>query len=165
MKSPDDDALLIANMDEFAVDNYTVEPFATMRDSLIPYLDMVPELGRFFADTMRERVVKQVELLERSQPEWYITYADNTLAGEVYNHYPRDAYQYFLARAWVKGDSPELLWKYADLPYVLTGDWHYIHKLAETIKAYRGVTFRAAAPVAARFCGVGGARRRDCDCN
>lgn len=35
-----------------------------------------------------------------------------------------------------------MLWKYADLPWVARGDWFHIHKLAETIKAYRGFTWR-----------------------
>ena len=43
--------------------------------------------------------------------------------------------------AWVRKTDAETLWKYADLPYVKTGDWYHIHKLAETIKAYRGVSW------------------------
>jgi len=69
---------------------------------------------------------------------WYTPYADCTLSFETYSLHPADSHQVFLARAWVTGDSPEQLWRYADLPWIGRGDWFYIHKLAETIKSYRG---------------------------
>ena len=133
-------ALVVAEMDEFLL---------TMRECyvhvhwhphrLIAYLNLVPELGRFLHGHLKAEVGHYVRIVEESNPEWYTPYADCTLAFETYSLHPADSYQVFLARAWVTGDPPETLWKYADLPWVGRGDWFYIHKLAETIRAYRGV--------------------------
>lgn len=143
-KSPGDDPLVVAEMDEFLL---------TMRECyvhvhwhphrLIAYLNMVPELGRFLRDHLKEEVSHYVQVVEESNPEWYTPYADCTLSYETYSLHPADSYQTFLARAWVTGDSPDQLWRYADLPWVGRGDWYYIHKLAETIRAYRGVNWEA----------------------
>lgn len=143
-KTPHDDPLVVAEMDEFLL---------TMRECyvhvhwhphrLIAYLDLVPELGRFLQDHLRNEVSQYIRVVEESNPEWYTPYADCTLSFETYCLHPADSYQVFLARAWVAGDAPEKLWKYADQPWVGRGDWFYIHKLAETIRAYRGVTWVA----------------------
>jgi len=143
-KTPDDDPLVVAEMDEFLL---------TMRECyvhvhwhphrLIAYLHMVPELGRFLQDHLKAEVGHYVRILEESNPEWYTPYADCTLSFETYSLHPADSYQAFLARAWVTGDPPERLWRYADLPWIGRGDWFYIHKLAETIRAYRGERWEA----------------------
>lgn len=143
-RTPHDDPLVVAEMDEFLL---------TMRECyvhvhwhphrLIAYLNMVPELGRFLRDHLKTEVGHYVRIVEESNPEWYTPYADCTLSFETYSLHPADSYQIFLARAWVTGDPPEKLWKYADLPWVGRGDWYYVHKLAETIRAYRGVKWKA----------------------
>ena len=140
--TPDDDPLVVAEMDEFLV---------TMRECyvhvhwhphrLIAFLNLTPELGRFLQDHLKTPAANYVRIVEESNPEWYTPYADCTLAFETYSLHPADSYQTFLARAWITGDAPEKLWKYADLPWVGRGDWFYIHKLAETIRAYRGVNW------------------------
>jgi len=139
-KTAGDDPLVVAEMDEF---------FLTMRDCyvhvhwhphrLVAYLNMIPELGRFLQDHLKAEVGDYVRIVEESNPEWYTPYADCTLSFETYSLHPADSYQVFLARAWVTGDPPQKLWKYADQPWVGRGDWFYIHKVAETLRAYRGV--------------------------
>jgi len=143
-RTPDDDPLVVAEMDEF---------WLTMRECyvhvhwhphrLIFLLNATPELGRFLQDHLKAEVVSYARIVEESNPEWYTPYADCTLAFETYSLHPADSYQTFLARAWVGGDSLERLWKYADLPWVGRGDWYYIHKLAETIRACRQVRWQA----------------------
>ncbi|MBL7038761.1 MAG: hypothetical protein ISR77_09040 [Pirellulaceae bacterium] len=140
-RSPHDDALCVWEMDEFNLTLRVTEPFSEWSSRLKAYWHVVPEVGRFLHDHLRERVSRQAELLERSLPEWYSAYADCVIAGEHFHLRPEDPYQYFMVHAWVRKTDAETLWKYADLPYVNTGDWYYIHKLAETIKAYRGVSW------------------------
>ena len=53
--------------------------------------------------------------------------------------YPTDAHQLFMAHAWIVGTPPEKLERYIDQPWTPIGDLYYMHKLAETIKAHRGV--------------------------
>lgn len=140
--SPDDDPLIVGDMDEFTTrlrEAYLHVHWKPNR--LIAYRNMTPELGRFMRDTLQPQVAAYTRVVEQSNPEWYTPYADCTIAFETYCLHPEDSYQVFLARAWAAGDAPETLWKYADLPWVSTGDWYYIHKLAETIKAYRGVAW------------------------
>lgn len=139
-ETPDDDPLVVAEMDEFLLtlrECYVHVHWHPHR--LIAYLNLVPELGRFLRDHLKAEVGHYVRIVEESNPEWYTPYADCTLSFETYSLHPADSYQVFLARAWVTGNPPEQLWWYADLPWIGRGDWFYIHKLAETIRAYRGV--------------------------
>ena len=48
-------------------------------------------------------------------------------------------YSLFTARAWVLGDSGKSLQGRLDVSWTARGDLFYMHKLAETIKAYRSV--------------------------
>ena len=54
-------------------------------------------------------------------------------------HGPTCSHQLFMAHAWIAGTPPERLERYVDVPWTPLGDLYYMHKLAETIKAYRGV--------------------------
>ena len=60
------------------------------------------------------------------------------------NH-PVDSYQIFMAEALIRRAPAEDLARYADIPWLETGDLFYMQKLAETIKAYRGVTWGSAS--------------------
>lgn len=139
---PEDDAYVFYDFDELEVSFTDTESHFWQRTRLIPYLNMVPELGRFLAEHLKKPVTAYINKTEDGLPEWYKTYADCIWAGEQYCIYPEDPYQLFLARAWIVGDSPQKLWKYADLPYLGRGDWYYIHKVAETIKAYRSARWK-----------------------
>jgi hypothetical protein len=48
----------------------------------------------------------------------------------------------FMAHAWLAGTPPEALRRYIDFSWTARGDLFYMHKLAEAIKAYRGVEWR-----------------------
>ncbi|HRT97803.1 MAG TPA: hypothetical protein P5532_25635, partial [Planctomycetota bacterium] len=108
---------------------------------LLPFRDMVPELGRFMADRLKPEVEAYCARIVENQPHWHITYAEAILSAEIGFNCPCDAYGHFLARAWVLGEKPEQLERYLDVPWLPLGDLYYIHKLAETIKAYRGVAW------------------------
>jgi len=42
----------------------------------------------------------------------------------------------------VLGEKPEQLERCLDVPWLKVGDLYYLHKLAETIKAFQGVQWR-----------------------
>ncbi|MBE3123775.1 MAG: hypothetical protein IMZ65_03140 [Planctomycetes bacterium] len=110
-----------------------------------PYLllwrDITPELGRFMADRLRPEVEAMAGRVVENQPHWHVAYAEAILGAEQGFNNPCDAYGHFAARAWVLGEKPETLRRYIDVPWLPRGDLYYMHKLAETIKACRGVTW------------------------
>jgi hypothetical protein len=112
---------------------------------LLPFRDMVPELGRFLADHLKAESEAFCARVAENQPHWHITYAEAILSEEIGFNCPCDAYGHFLARAWVLGEKPDQLERYLDVPWLKLGDLYYLHKLAETIKAYRGVVWGGAS--------------------
>ena len=44
------------------------------------------------------------------------------------------------------GEPPETLARFLDVPWMARGDLYYIHKLAETILAYRGLRWHTGEP-------------------
>jgi hypothetical protein len=104
---------------------------------LLPFRDMVPELGRFMADHLKAESEAFCRRVVENQPHWYVTYAEAILSGEIGFNMPSDAYGQFLARAWILAERPEQLERYIDVPWLRVGDLYYLHKLAETAKAYR----------------------------
>lgn len=111
---------------------------------LLPWRDMTPELGRFLAEHLRPEMEAYAARVVENQPHWYITYAEAILSSEISFNLPCDAYGQFMTRAWVLREKPETLQRYVDVPWLPAGDLYYIHKVAETVKAYRGVTWRQA---------------------
>jgi len=112
---------------------------------LLPFRDMVPELGRFLADHLKAEAEAFCARIVENQPHWYITYAEAILGQEIGFNCPCDAHGHFLARAWILGERPEQLERYLDVPWLKLGDLYHLHKLAETIKAYRGVAWEGAS--------------------
>ena len=55
------------------------------------------------------------------------------------NH-PSDAFQLFLARAWVLDERPGQLALWIDVPWLARGDLFHMNKLAATIRAYGAVS-------------------------
>lgn len=109
---------------------------------LLPFRDLVPELGCFMADHLKVESEAFCRRVVENQPHWYAAYAEAILSGEIGFNMPCDAYGQFLARAWILGERPEQLARYVDVPWLKTGDLYYLHKLVETTRAYR--TDRAA---------------------
>ncbi len=110
----------------------------------VTFRDMVPEVGRMLADWgLGEDVRRYLDRLAMVQPNWYAAYADAFTGREIRLMYPAESYQMFMAHAWIARTGPDVLQRYIDFPWTARGDLYYIHKLAETIKAYRGVTWAA----------------------
>jgi len=116
--------------------------YARLAPYLLPFRDMVPELGRFMADHLKAEAEAYCGRVVENQPHWHITYAEAILSAEDGFNSPSDAYGQFLARAWVLGEKPEQLERCLDVPWLKVGDLYYLHKLAETIKAFQGVQWR-----------------------
>lgn len=112
---------------------------------LLPFRDMTPEVARFLADHLGPECRAFCDRVAQNQPHGYVTYAEAILGAEIGFNVPSDAYGQFLARAWVLGETPARLERCVDVPWLPRGDLYHLHKLAETIKAHRGVTWRADA--------------------
>jgi len=139
-KGPEDDPLSVYVCDEYGVwAEETPHHIGVGVVRIPPYLDMVPELGRFLRDHAPRVADAYCRKIEESTPDWYIVLGENNWIGETDYLYPSDVHQFFMARAWIAVQAPETLERYADLSWLARGDFFYMHKLAETIKAYRGV--------------------------
>jgi len=136
-----DDPCVPVIWDEFGVTLAETETHFWWLTRLVPYLGMVPELGRFLHDHAAPEVSTYCAKIAESTPEWYTAMAQCNWAGEQACMYPVDSYQIFLARAWIMEQEPVTLQQYADLPWLARGDWYYLHKLSETAKTYRSTTW------------------------
>lgn len=102
---------------------------------------MVPELSRFLTDYAREDIEIYINKIEVLFPHWYAAFAEGTLGNEHGLMHPIDSFQTFMAKALIQGEDPQKLACYVDIPWLHEGDLFYAHKLAETIKAYRGTAW------------------------
>lgn len=101
------------------------------------FLDMAPEIGRIIADWGAIDETEQFLLFyEKRQPVWYMAEADISYGEECALVPPSDSHQLFIASARVAQRPPEKLESFIDVPWTAVGDLFYMHKLAETIKAY-----------------------------
>lgn len=147
---PSDDHRQVAMLDQFGVYLYDhsgfMEPGTGHRDwetgttsaHLIAFGDMVPELARFLGDYAKADSEIYINKVEAVFPHWYMAFAEGMLGAEHNLSHPIDSYQIFMAKAWLQHENPDKLARYASFPWLEAGDLFYIHKLAETIKAYRG---------------------------
>jgi hypothetical protein len=108
---------------------------------LLPFRDMTPEVGRFMADHLRPEAAAYAARVVENQPHWYATYAEAILGAEQGFADPCDAHGHFNARAWILAEKPETLARHIDVPWLPRGDLYHLHKLAETVKAYRGMSW------------------------
>lgn len=106
---------------------------------ILTFLDPVPELGRFFHDHLRAESEALMRRVEEAMPSWWTVYCPAVQTTETNIQPPDDAYQLFMLKAWVLGEEPEKLAWLRDVPWLEKGDLFYIHKLAETIKAYKKI--------------------------
>ena len=109
--------------------------------SMIGYRDMVPEAARLLADYASADLQVYADKVEANIPHWYAAFAEATLGVEHNLNHPVDSFQIFMAKAWIEKESPEQLTRYIDIPWLEAADLFYVQKLAETIKAYRGVNW------------------------
>lgn len=148
---PFDDARQVGKLDQFKVylhDHSGADPEADGFGSgdprnisvhLTGYRDLTPELGRLLADDVYQDTIAHIKVVGTSIPNWYVAFAEATLGREHNLSHPINAFQLFIAKAWIERVSPDMLASYLDIPWLEAGDLFYVHKLAETIKAYRGV--------------------------
>ncbi len=142
---PIDDIQQIYWLDAYNVRTGTFDPHGwprVTRPYQLPFMYMTPELGRFLADHLKAECARHVRAAEEFQPDWYISWAEAALGTEHNMDQPCDAYNNFIARAWILGQSPQELRRYIDVPHLAVGDYFYMHKLAEIARAYRGVTWQ-----------------------
>lgn len=111
----------------------------------IPFRDLTPEIGRFLRDYARAESAPFLDAVINAWPDWYLAYAPSSLGADSGSGIaqPLNAYSVFIGRAWIMGDGVEGLSKYADVSWTERGDMFYLHKLAETVKACRGISWVA----------------------
>jgi len=145
-----DDARTVIRLNQFSFDLFdhsgyedVPEDFdrGTTSAHLISYRDMVPELGRVFADFAYEEARVTLEKVQTITPHWYATYGEATLGMEHGMNHPMDSFQLFMAETYLNQPSPDQLARYADIPWLERGDLFYMQKLAEAVLAYRGAAW------------------------
>jgi hypothetical protein len=140
---PENDVRSIVNLNQFGLQfNDVIHPLTGK--GLLPYRGMVPELARFLADQESSKAWARafVDRVAENMPDWYQAFGRQALGKENNNFLPEDPYQVFLARAWILREPANVLASFLDVPWMARGDLYYIHKLAETIKAYRGYAWQ-----------------------
>ncbi|PIR43799.1 hypothetical protein COV24_00985 [candidate division WWE3 bacterium CG10_big_fil_rev_8_21_14_0_10_32_10] len=105
---------------------------------LVPYTHLTPELGHFIKDYLLPEATEWKQAVEENNAAWYKAYGDVYLGTEHSIDPPQNAYQVFTVAAWALQEPATKLHTYINIPWVPLGDYYYIDKLAETIKAYRG---------------------------
>ena len=100
---------------------------------------MTPETGAFLRDYDPATATAFLDQVDRWWPCWYLANMTGELGGDASSGMvqPINSYALFMARAWIMQDKPDELRKRLDISWTERGDWFFIHKLAETIKAYR----------------------------
>ena len=111
---------------------------------LVALHDLTFEFATILADYgLQDDVRRFLEHFEEIQPVWDSKFTNVMHAGgvEAYAMYPSDSHQLFMGHAWIAGTEPGKLEQHLDIPWEKTGDLFFMHKLAETIKAHRGVNW------------------------
>jgi len=105
------------------------------------YVDLSPEVGRFLGDYARDETAALLDALDRTWPVWHLANTAPELGGDSSSGpmQPVNAYSLFVARAWIVGQPGPTLQQRIDVSWLARGDLFYLDKLAETIKAHRGV--------------------------
>jgi len=147
---PNDDLRQVAVINQFEVSlhdhtafGYWIENYTEGYTSahLTAYWNLSPELARFLTDHADQDVEIYINKVEALFPQWYVAFAEGALGVEHNLSHPIDSFQIFMAKALIQQENPQKLAAYVDIPWLNEGDLFYIHKLAETIRAYRGVAW------------------------
>jgi len=110
---------------------------------LVPFMEMVPELGRFLKDFLSAESRRYCERIAESMPDWELALGEAILGGDKQGfRFPSDAHQLFLAHAWILDTPPVELEKRLDVPWCETGDLFYVSKLCALIHAYAATKLR-----------------------
>lgn len=132
---PEDEVQQIWQMDQFGV-NFREDRWRAW-PGIMTFLEPVPELGRFFKDHLKDESKALMRRVNEAMPAWWTVYCPCVQTWETSFQPPEDAHQLFMLSAWVLDERPERLAWLRDVPWLARGDLFYIHKLAETIRAYR----------------------------
>jgi hypothetical protein len=105
----------------------------------VPYLNLTPETGRFLGHYAGRESAGFLDAVDRAWPQWYLANAGSEIGNDHSGLVqPDNAYSLFIAHAWIGKMPAAELEKRLDVSWLGRGDLFYLHKLAETIKAYRG---------------------------
>lgn len=149
-----DDARQVAILDQFGTLLYEHSTFGLMDESnswggaglgyayLTAYRYMTPESAWLLTDHAKQDVEVCLNKTKALFPHWYAAFAEGMLGDEHNLNHPMDSFQTFMADAWIENAPPQSLVRSTDVPWLTGGgDLFYVQKLAETIKAYRGITW------------------------
>jgi len=148
---PTDNVRQVHRLDEFGVntwewfDNVGDQKGAIERSSgtenksprFLMFADLTPELGVFLNDYLLPESRAYMQRVEENLPTWDLTYTQSVLGREAGLSMPYNAHDLFMAYAWVLDKTPDEVAAKIDVPWLpKVGDYYYIHKLTEAIKAY-----------------------------
>ena len=153
---PYDDARQVTTLNQFQVILYDSAGYNTPyggdmnNGSTYAYLtafrDLVPETAQLLKDDAKADVDVYIDKYTALMPDWYVAFADTPFGEEHGFSYPIDSYEMFLAKDWIDGESPQNLATYADISWLSQGgDFFYIQKLAEAVRAYQVASSTASA--------------------
>jgi hypothetical protein len=132
---PEDDIQQIWQMDQFGVcyreDRMRAWP------GIMTFIEPTPELGLFFKDHLFAESQALIRRCEEVMPAWWTIYCPCEHTWETNFQPPEDPYQLFMLSSWVLDEEPERLAWLRNVSWLTRGDLFYVHKLAETIKAYQ----------------------------
>ena len=148
--SPYDDPNQVGMLDQFGVFFYDHNGFMTPVTNwseygnylagayLSGYKEMIPETFRLMTDYDKADFEIYLNKYTSNIADWFIAYSEANLGNENNLNEPIDSFQAFLAKVFIQNETPQNLLKYLDVPWLDSGDFFYMQKLAETIKAYQG---------------------------
>ncbi len=132
---PEDDIQQIWQMDQFGI-CYREDRFRAW-PGLMTFIEPTPELGIFFKDHLLIESQALMRRINEVMPAWWTIYCPCEHTWETSFQPPEDSHQLFMLCAWVLDETPERLAWIRNVPWLERGDLFYIHKLAETIRAYQ----------------------------
>lgn len=135
-QSPEDDVRQVVRLDEFQLIPEVCDTTLHIR-TIIPFQNMVPELGRFFRHHARRDCVRFIRAMDK-MPTWYKACVEDMFVREQSFELPECSYQMFPAKLWIEGVPAQRMLHYLDIPWTRLGDYYYLHKLSELLKAGRG---------------------------
>jgi hypothetical protein len=133
----------VRTMNQFEV-NLQSDTQKWRKSVFVAFLDLTPEVGRFLSDYARPESQAFLEAVEREWPGWGLANMTSEIGGDSSAGLaqPINSYSLFVGRAWIAQDSGKSLEDHLDVSWTERGDLFYMHKLAETIKAYRGIRWQ-----------------------
>lgn len=130
-----DDIRQVFSSDEFGFYFYDSDEHC-WGAALHPFMYLTPETGRFMKDFLGGEAARFCEVVVDNMPDWYVKDCESLIGTENAYLPPHSIYGVFMAYAWILDAEPDALQKMIDMSWTARGDYYYMHKLAETIKAY-----------------------------